>query len=258
LTDALAAVQRGIRSAPADPKPRVFYFQLLCILGEWDKAMTQLKLLPELDPGTILMVKTCAPAIQCETLRKEVFRGTKAPLIFGEPAEWVGWLVHANQMTAANQSDQAQMLRDKALEAAPAVSGKINGQPFEWLADADSRMGPVLEAIIDGRYFWVPLQNVRQIVIDAPTDLRDLVWSPANFVWANQGTAVGLIPTRYVDSDNPADPAACLARKTDWVEQGSLTCGRGQRLFATDQGDFPILETRTIDFDLPAAEAANG
>jgi len=31
-------------------------------------------------------------------------------------------------------------LRDKAFEAAPMTAGKINGEVFEWIADADERL----------------------------------------------------------------------------------------------------------------------
>ena len=51
--------------------------------------------------------------------------------------------------------------------------------------------------MISGRYFWIPVQNIRQIKIEPPTDLRDLVWLPVHFTWANEGEAVGLIPSRY-------------------------------------------------------------
>ena len=34
---------------------------------------------------------------------------------------------------------------------------------FEWIADADDRLGPVLEAIVNGRYYWVPFERVRRI-----------------------------------------------------------------------------------------------
>ena len=86
------------------------------------------------------------------------------------------------------------------------VSGKFEHSggkaDFEWLADADSRLGPILEAVIDGRYFWVPLENIHQIVLEKPKDLRDVVWVPAEFMWRNGGTAVGLIPSRYPGSES--------------------------------------------------------
>lgn len=147
-------------------------------------------------------------------------------------------------------------MRDQAYEAAPAVSGKINDVPFEWIADADPRLGPVLEAIINGRYYWVPLFRIHDLLIDEPADLRDLVWVPANFTWTNGGQAVGLIPTRYPGSHASDDPQIQMARKTDWVDQGDdLYLGLGQRMFTTDSDEYPILETRHIAFDNEVVQA---
>ena len=84
----------------------------------------------------------------------------------------------------------------RALEAAPVTSGAIDGHKFEWIADADSRLGPIIEVIINGRYTWVPFNNVSKIEVEKPVDLRDLVWLPANFTWTNGGQLVALIPTR--------------------------------------------------------------
>ena len=36
----------------------------------------------------------------------------------------------------------------------------IDGKAFAWMADADMRLGPVLEAVINGRYYWVPLVHL--------------------------------------------------------------------------------------------------
>ena len=95
-------------------------------------------------------------------------------------------VVQANQLAYSDgQLAQARELRAKAFEAAPAISGTINEKPFEWLADADMRLGPILEAIVDGRYFWIPFQNIREIEIEKPQDLRDLVWTPAKFTWSS-------------------------------------------------------------------------
>jgi type VI secretion system protein ImpE len=143
------------------------------------------------------------------------------------------------------------------------VAGKLNGQPFEWIADADPRLGPVLEAIIDGKYYWVPFGNITRVTFEAPTDLRDVVWTPATFLWTNGGSAVGLIPTRYPGSESSTDDAIRLARKTDWHESpGGLLTGLGHRLLATDQTEMALLDIRSIELDhpvpaegMPAAEA---
>ena len=250
LSKALEELQGQVRKDPSNAKTRVFLFQLLSVMGQWERALTQLNVAAEMDPLNLLMAQMCREALNCEVFRAEVFAGKRAPLVFGEPEEWVGWMVQANQMTAQGHYGQAQTLRDQAYEAAPAVSGKANDTPFEWIADADPRMGPVLEVIINGSYYWVPLFRIHELAIDAPADLRDLVWVPANFTWTNGGQAVGLIPTRYPGSQASDDNQIVMARKTDWVDQGDeLFLGLGQRMFTTDSDEYPILEVRHILFD---------
>lgn len=256
LADALARLQDQVRKEPAKPEHRVFLFQLLSVLGSWDRALTQLNVAADMDPSTLLMAEVCRPALACEVLRKQIFEGKRSPLLLGEPQEWVGWLVQALQLQAQGKSAAAAELRAKAFEAAPATPGRINDEPFEWISDADQRLGPVFEAIIEGKYYWVPMNHVREISIEPPADLRDVVWTPALFTWSNGGKKVGLIPTRYPGSESVNDDAIRLGRKTDWIDAGSdLQIGLGQRMFATDASEHPILEVRTILMGDHAPEA---
>jgi type VI secretion system protein ImpE len=81
------------------------------------------------------------------------------------------------------------------------------------------------------------------------TDLRDLVWLPARFQWANGGDAVGFVPTRYVDSDSHSDDHVRLGWKTIWNEAGAGTyVGLGQRFLATDSDEYPLTKIHKIEF----------
>lgn len=256
LDEAIAALQNQIRAAPADPKLRVFLFQICCVLGQWDRALTQLNIAGDLDPKNMLMVQVCRETLLCEALRSDIFAGKRAPMVFGKPAEWVALLVQASQLVASGNAVQSEELRNRALEQAPAISGVLvhNDQehPFEWIADADSRLGPILEAVIEGRYFWVPFQCIKEVHLDAPKDLRDVVWAPVQFVWANGGTSVGMIPTRYAGTETTKDAALLLARKTEWTNAGGdVFIGLGQRVLATNADEYPLLEVRKIKFDVP-------
>jgi len=253
LDEALSALQAAIRKAPADAKPRVLLFQLLSVMGQWERAMTQLNVVGDLDAKALPMVQTYRTALKCEELRAEVFAGKRTPLIFGQPARWAALLVQSLMHAAQGQAAQAEALHAEALDLAPASSGKIDGQAFAWLADADARLGPVLEAIIDGKYYLVPFGNLGALRIEKPADLRDLAWIPAYLTLANGGEVVALVPTRYPGSEASADPAIRLARKTDWLpgKDGAST-GLGQRMLATDQGDYALLEVRSIAFDAPS------
>jgi type VI secretion system protein ImpE len=257
IDEALLELQQEIRRRPADAKLRVFLFQLLAVRGDWERALVQLNTSAQIEPANLLMAQMYREALQCEVLRSEVFAGKRSPLVFGDPPAWIGWLIEALRLTAQGEHAAAARLREQAFDAAPATAGAVDGRPFAWLADADSRLGPVIEAVVSGRYFWIPLERVRSIKFEAPTDLRDMVWMPATFTWSNEGEAVGLVPTRYPGSESSNDGAIRLARKTEWSQPIEGTnLGVGQRMLATDDCDYPLLDIRQIE--LGPAEQAYG
>jgi type VI secretion system protein ImpE len=247
LGGALEELQNQIRNHPENSGYRVFLFQLLAILGQWKRALSQLDVLDNLEQSTWPMVHIYREAIRCEILRADVFAGRRKPMIFGEPPQWMAMLLESLRLIGEAQYGPAVALRDQAFESAAESSGTIDEQPFSWIADADSRLGPVLEIILNGRYFWAPIQQIRAIKMTAVTDLRDLVWLPAHFTWVNGGEVFGLIPTRYPGSETAQDTSIQLARRTEWIElaEGVLQ-GLGQRMLATDQDEYPLLDIRSV------------
>lgn len=244
---ALAQLQEQVRARPADPKLRIFLFQLLCVLGQWDRALNQLKVASGLDPSALAMEQIYTGAVQCEAIRSEVFKGTKSPLIFGEPEQWLAFLIESLLLDGRGSREQSEEMRARAFDEAPASPGTLNETPFEWIADADSRLGPVLEAVINGRYYWVPFGRLTKIQIEPPEDLRDIVWMPAHLDFENGGEAVALIPTRYPGSESASDGLVALARKTVWEEvSADVHRGLGQRILATDSDETPLMDVRTI------------
>lgn len=247
LAGCLADLQSEVRRSPAEAKPRIFLAQLLMVLGEWDRAMTQLKVVGEMEASAIPMTRAYGAAIQCEQLRASILRGERSPLIFGDPEPWLALVVQALAALAAGRNEQADAIRAEAFEAAPTTAGTLNGTAFEWIADADSRLGPILEVLLNGAYYWVPFHRIAAIRFESPADLRDLVWLPAQFTWANGGEAVGFVPTRYAGTETAEDSALRLARKTEWTSIGSEAfAGRGQRVFATSADDVPLLDVREL------------
>jgi type VI secretion system protein ImpE len=252
LDQALTELQADIRRKPQDKALRVFLFQLLSVNGAWERALRQLDVLVELDAQYALLAHTYRPLIACEMFRGELFRGLRSASSLGEPLSWFGSLVEATRLSALGEHAAAQALRDQAFEQADAVPGRLNGEPFAWIADADARLGPVLEVILQGRYFWVPFARILRVAFDPAEDLRDFVWLPARFTWSNGGEAVGFVPARYPGSEH-GEAAVRLARTTEWHATGGPALGRGQRMLATDSGDLGLLEVREIELDLPGA-----
>jgi len=147
----------------------------------------------------------------------------------------------------ADDADRAQALRTQAMDAAPACPGTLNDQPFEWLADADPRLGPVCEAFIDGKYYWLPFDRVAELTIDEPDDTLDLVWIGAELALGNGGAKHVLIPTRYPGSDASEDDAIRTSRRTEWIGSDALGYrGLGQREWVTDRGETGLLDVRKV------------
>lgn len=255
LDAALKAIKEKIRARPENHEHRLFLFQLLSVMGDIDRALTHLNVAADLDDDAEMMAKMYRAGLACESFRHDVFLGKKTPLIFGEPEPWIGPLLQASQYAAAGEMDAAISSRDQAFEAVEAVSGQINDEPFEWVMDADSRLGPVLEMIINGKYYWVPFHRIKELKIDKPQFLKDMVWLSAEVVWANRGQASVLIPVRYAGSTETAVHELLLARRTDWSTpaEGYYT-GLGQRMLSTDTKDVPLLEVRSLIMDVPDVE----
>ncbi len=253
---ALTELQNQVRAKPGDAKLRVFLFQLLAVLGQWERALNQLTVASNLDASALAMAQMYGEAVRCEAMRASVFAGKKSPLIFGEPEEWLALMIEALLVAGAGSPEKSFDLRARALEQAETNTGTIDDKPFEWIADADSRLGPILEAVINGRYYWVPFSRLMEITIEEPSDLRDCVWMPVHLMFSNGGDSVALIPTRYPGSESSSDGLISLARKTEWREAGPDTWfGLGQRLFATDAGETPLMDARKIIISATAAES---
>ena len=256
LGQTLQLLQQAVRQQPADAAKRVFLFQLLAVMGQWDRALTQLGVVAELDADAMPMVHAYREAIRCERWREQAFAGARAPLLFGTPEPWMAQLIDALRLDAAGDTAAAARLRAMAMASAPAVAGSIDDVPFAWLADADPRLGPMLELISNGNYYWLPMRHIARLQFEAPADLRDKVWMPAMLQLNNGGELVGFVPSRYPGTAASADDDLLLARRTDWVAHGAdAQVGLGQRLLATDAADYALLDARAIRFthDAPAA-----
>lgn len=258
LSGALEALQDDVRTRPNDASLRIFLFQLLSLQGDWERAQGQLAVVASLDPAARDLADTYLEAIRCEMVRADVFAGRAAPELGPDAPAWMTDLTHALRLDAHGAVAEAARLRQQAFEQAPASAGTIDGRPFTWIADADSRLGPVLEAIVDGRYRWIAWNDVQALGLAKPADLRDLIWLPAHLSMTSGADVTALLPARYAGSAGAADVAVVLGRKTVWNEVSPDTFhGLGQRIVATDSEELPLLEIRRITIDPSKPDVAS-
>jgi type VI secretion system protein ImpE len=241
-----SAVIANLRRSPCDVDARLQLFRLAAIDGNWARAETELELAQQLDAA---MTHTCLVYrrnLACERERSQVFAGARSPVFLGDPPHWAGYLAQA--LHAPDPAASAGLIA-AGLEAAEPVPGNVNGDAFAWLADADSRLGPMLECFIDGRYYWVPFERLERVRIAAPDDMLDLVWCACELTLRNGGVCNAYIPTRYPGTESAPSEALKLARRTEWLSlPDTIDQAVGQRLFVSDRGEYAVLDCREIVF----------
>jgi len=247
LADIIAGIQRAVRQKPGDDTLRVHLFQRYAQAGQWDKALAQLQMAAKLNSDHTMLAHAYRLVLRAELLREEVFCGIRTPQVLGRPLQWVGHLVDALQADGQGEYARAADLRAQALEDARPIPGRIDGQAFAWIADADPRIGPVLEAQVNGGYYWVPFEHIAHITLETPVDLCDLVWIPARLTLRDEGVHAALLPARYPLPGTQVEDAHLQSRLTSWQQTGADAWqGVGVKVLATNTDETSILDARDI------------
>lgn len=244
----IVAVQQKIRSEPTNPKWRMGLFQRFCQAGRWQKALEQLQAYARLSAEGEAFAYAYRVALEQEMVREQVFQGAIDPVLPDGADEWLQMLASTLKRQPVG-SLSASEIRAQAIELAPASAGALDDKPFEWIADADSRLGPVCEVIVEGRYQWIPFSMIESIRITAPANACDLVWLSAGIKLRAKESMPVLIPARYPLSDNATD-AHLRSALTSWEEPEADTwIGHGVKILTTDSEEKSLLDVRRVDFD---------
>ena len=247
ITGARSWLAAELRRQPGDAHLRQFFWQLIAVMGEWDKAEQQLITLSSAEPKAMMLASVYGQAITAMRQRERVIAGTEraTSLVGSEP--WVEALLDAQHMHFKTPGGAAAAL-DTAMADAPASAGSLDGEAFEWLADADPRFGPTLEAVIGSHYGVVPFAALKRIKVTEPVDLRDTVWLQVELETRTGQVSMAFVPVLYPGTVAVSDSALTLARRTDFIEANGVDTGLGQKLLTTDGPEAGILGVRDIRF----------
>lgn len=257
-----ARTTETVRKQPANARERWLLFQLLCIDGDWERALKQLQTWASLEPQGEARAQLHRGLIQSEMFRAEVFAGTRTPGAIDPHPAWVETLLQANAKLGEGKLAEADALREAALNDAPATRGESTRMgAFEWLAESDTRLGPICEMAVAGGYRWIPFDEMKSLTLTPAATLTDLVWRPVTAILRNATVLRGYLPTRYPGSEIGPMPIK-LARETTWTDVGNTgVIALGQKTWSTDQGDFGLLEIgdcRFIHEDEETQETESG
>lgn len=225
LDEAIDTLGARLRGNPDDEAARVFLFGLLCFAGELDRAVSQLDV---------------------------IARG-------GKDAEIGSWLYRGALHASKTRRQMFESREFPRTADAPPVSGTLNGSAFSTLTDADPRIGASLELMVGGEYLWLPLVHTADVQIEPPSQLRDLVWTPArvrpteDFRDLELGTV--LMPALAPLTWRHEDPEVRLGWRNVWEDDHGVRVPLGQKMLSVDGELVPLLEVRELRVDGPAPEA---
>jgi type VI secretion system protein ImpE len=229
LKEAVQALSAELRNNPSDTRRRSFLFELLCFSGEYERAEKQLDVLAEAGPNSEIGALLYRSALQAERTRQDLFQKKEKPL-------------------------------GRTSSGAETITGTLNGKPFQTITDADPRIGPRLEVFAAGNYLWLNFEHLASIQIPQPRRLRDLIWTPAvvRVGPALKSTELGevLLPVLSPFAWQHSDDAVRLGRMTVWEEDESgEAVPAGQKMLLVDGEEFPLLDIRQLEFNLPQTMA---
>jgi type VI secretion system protein ImpE len=250
LSEAIGRVAEDVKAKPGDLATRTFYFELLALNGDLDRAAKQLDVLAS---STGEMGAFYAGAIQAERERRGFFHGGPRPRVLAEPP-YASVYLEAVEHHAAGKSEAA-MDRLQSAEGERSVRALLNGGEVHELNDSHDLVGPFLELVIDNHYVWAPWEAVQSLTIPEPRYLRNTVWTPAALTLHSGDQGEVLLFSLYVDSHLQEEDVK-LGRRTIWEQSSAgYTIAYGQKVIAAADRDWPILEIRNVEVE-PCQAAA--
>ncbi|SAK54193.1 type VI secretion system accessory protein TagJ [Caballeronia ptereochthonis] len=253
LAERIESLAQSVRAEPAAAAHRWPLFQMLCLTGEWERALLQLQVLAQLDQSRERTARTYRDLIRAERWRERVMLGALEPaFVYDDVDAWMRGLLDALRHAARGEWDMCDEARLRALDMAPLVSGFDGPNTFQWIGDGDSRLGPVCEFFAAGGYRWIALSDVANWRIPRPTALIDLVWAPCALTLRGGAVLHGFMPARYSGSTHAQRDdrdELCQGSKSVWQQVGRTgVVGLGRKTWTTDAGDFGIFELAECSF----------
>lgn len=251
LREATDAQTAEVKARPTDQAARFFLFELLLFAGDLDRARKQLDVLRYDDPRHAAAIAQYRSALDAETARRAVFAGTAQPKCLGTAPDHLRLRLEALAALGRGEEAKARQQLDEANSAVPELTGNLNGQPFEWLYDADERFGTVLEVFgTGGVYSWVALEQVTTLTLAPPTRPRDVVFRPAHLELADGLAGDVLLPGLYPGTHLATHDAVRLGRETEWAS-GTFAAGLGGRVLLAGGTTVPLVNVSTITLGPP-------
>ncbi|MBP6562001.1 MAG: hypothetical protein KA214_00840 [Neisseriaceae bacterium] len=261
IQDKIADLMDQIRSAPGNQNSRLALIQYLCLAADWDRALKNLGQYQKLFPGDHESAGLFVHNIEAEVRRAHVMAGEMKPMMPAMPTAAEALAQQHLALLALyldNKVAESRAYGETLLAAQAANPCRIShcqdmsqtmDSEAEWLMDTDGRLAMIWELFIEGKYYWLPLTEIKTVTMFTPQKTTDLLWPLTKVVFKDGREFDGCTPARYpIDQTVTLTNDELMCRHTNWQEMGGLFCGRGQKTLGGSDMDVGLLDIRSIEF----------
>lgn len=243
---------QGVKKDPANTSFRTQLFQVLVFLGEWDKALVHLKAMPKKGKDSQMGHEVYANLIRAEKERTEVINLKKQPSFLPKRPAYADLYLKARALADGGEKVLAEKNLNEIDETRPLVSGTFQNKDFSGFSNTDPLLANFIEIMEYERYLWIPVEELREMIVSKPQTLMDTVWARGSITTWTGLTMGCFFPVLYPLSHTHEDDRIKMGRMTDWQSPGvSYDRASGQQVFQVGEKDVPILEMENIQFNLP-------
>lgn len=246
LGEAIASATADVKSQPSNADLRALLADLLCFSAEYERADKHLEAITTLEPGAATVVSLTRQLVRAETWRQDFYVEGRTPEFLTAPSDTVKLQLRASIAMREGAKDEAAKLLAEVEETRKPVACTVGDQAYEDLRDCDDLVAGVFEIFTStGKYYWVPLESVREIEPRPMERPRDLLWRRVRLEVEDGPEGEVYMPALYAPMPADANEETRLGRVTEFSETEPVR-GRGRRQFllgddAIGVNDLPFL-----------------
>ncbi|MCR9293539.1 MAG: SciE type virulence protein [bacterium] len=250
LDEALSSAKEAVRDQPDNLAAREILIELMCLVGEFERADKQAEAILVQQPDLAVAVSLVRQLIRGELARRECWQQGRVPEFIGDVDEFSQLALKALVAYRSGNASEAAAFVDELDEKRPAVGGAFQSQTFDDFRDLDDLCLAHLEVVTStGKYFWVPFHRVEEMTFEPVSRPRDLFWRQCRLKVESGPDGVVYVPAIYAHTDLQLDSPQRLGHATEWIgDDTGPILGKGQRIFLLGENEFPIMELDHVTF----------
>lgn len=243
LQEARQRLESLLKDDPLSLDLRSVYVELLCVLGELEKADQQLDMMVRQHPDCLLGAVNLRQLIRAQTARLDFYQGGMTATLFHEAdASFESLLALHLALREGDQAGaQAAAQQLESLRQAPQF--ELNGETVTEVRDLDDSLGGYLEILgTDGKFYLTKFSEIESLELQPVTSIVDLAWRRVHICITDGPQGEAFLPVCYIHSTSEASR---VGKETSWQEHGDyLVTGLGQKMMLVNDQAAPLTQLR--------------